>query len=354
MKNKQQKKCASGKFKRLNYFHGMLLTEEDLRVEQYYFREKMKLHNRLHGYGIVWGLGLKENCIRIEGEAVKKIFIEPGFALDCAGNEIVVCHPYLVPIDEKIEELCQGCEPLSKENTETKLFIAIKYCECKSEPQWQYASQCTEDELHPEMSRICEGYCVQVLEENEIPECCKNIHGDSCCEHSKQDCPGLAGCCEEEHVVILGCFLIPAENRYCTQDRSQRNFTEENIDPCCKPRRVCTPCLEQSSQWERQKQTLVHEACLASGWIDFSGVVGKSVCDAERYLADSGLTVGNTRSIQGQDPKQLMEAVAIAVSCAQAGTAIDLITDKYERCVLFALCTDNRESRDEESGEASQ
>ena len=359
MNNKQQKKCTSGKFKRLNYYHGMLLDEEDLRVEQYYFREKMKLHNRLHGYGVVWGLELKPRCIEVDGKSVEKIFIEPGFALDCAGNEIVVCYPHLVPLDEKIEELCQGCKPLEKD---TKLFIAIEYCEWKSEPQPQYTSQCAEDELHPEMSRFCEGYSIKVLEEADVPDCCKNTNGDRCCQQPKQNCPGLAGCCEEEHVIILGCFVLgskeksdedPKEDgkdeskenlneKYCGRERSESNFTAENIDPCCNPRRVCIPCLEPSSQWERQKQILIHETCLASeDWIDFSGVVGKSVCDAKNYLSDIGLTVGNTRSIQGQNPKQLREEVANAVSCARAETAIDLITDSNNKCVLFALCTDS-------------
>jgi hypothetical protein len=336
MSNKQQKKCSSGKFKRLNYYHGMLLTEQDLQVEQNYFREKMKLHNRLHGYGVVWGLELKAKCIEIEGKSVEKIFIEPGFALDCAGNEIVVCYPHLVPLDEKIEELCQGCKPWQEG---TKLVIVIKYCECKSEPQPQYTSQCAEDELHPEMSRICEGYCVQVLEEKDVPDCCKNIHDNQCCQPPKQDCPGLAGCCEDEHVLVLGCFKLPPQE-ICKKERCERNFSAENIDPCCSPRRVCTPCLEPSSQWERQKQVLVREACLVSeDWIDFSEVIGKSVPEARSYLNQIGLNMGYTRSIQGQNPKQLMQEVANAVSCARREAVIDLITDK-NGCVLFALCRD--------------
>ena len=58
-------KCTSGKFKRMNYFHGMLLTEEDFVDEQTYLREKLKLHNRIHGAGVIWGLRLINDCIEV-------------------------------------------------------------------------------------------------------------------------------------------------------------------------------------------------------------------------------------------------------------------------------------------------
>jgi hypothetical protein len=44
-------------FDRLQYFYGQLLGASDFQAEQSYFREKLKLHNRcLHGYGVVCGL----------------------------------------------------------------------------------------------------------------------------------------------------------------------------------------------------------------------------------------------------------------------------------------------------------
>ena len=70
-------------FKRPNFFNGKLITPEDLALEQQYFREKFKLHNRsLHGFGIVSGLNVALDS--------GKITVEPGLALDCEGNELVV------------------------------------------------------------------------------------------------------------------------------------------------------------------------------------------------------------------------------------------------------------------------
>ena len=59
------------------------MTAADLELEQQYFREKLKRHNRsLHGFGVVGGLEVSIN----DG----KIHLSPGLALDCQGNEIVV------------------------------------------------------------------------------------------------------------------------------------------------------------------------------------------------------------------------------------------------------------------------
>lgn len=69
--------------KRPHFFNGRLLSAEDFALEQQYHREKSKLHNRsLHGFGIVSGLKVTVSA--------GQIVVEPGLALDCAGNELVV------------------------------------------------------------------------------------------------------------------------------------------------------------------------------------------------------------------------------------------------------------------------
>ena len=75
--------AESESLKRLRFFTGQLLTEESFELEQKYFREKLKRHNRaLHGFGIVSGL-------KVIVEA-GQIIVEPGLALDCQGNELVI------------------------------------------------------------------------------------------------------------------------------------------------------------------------------------------------------------------------------------------------------------------------
>lgn len=69
--------------KRPHFFSGKLLTAEDLELEQQCFREKLKRHNRtLHGFGIVSGLKVSVSS--------GQIVVEPGLALDCEGNELLI------------------------------------------------------------------------------------------------------------------------------------------------------------------------------------------------------------------------------------------------------------------------
>ena len=73
---------------RTRYFTGQLLGEADLAQEQLYFREKLRRHNRmLHGWGIVSGLDVRA------GPADGELTVEPGYALDRYGDEIVVRTP---------------------------------------------------------------------------------------------------------------------------------------------------------------------------------------------------------------------------------------------------------------------
>jgi hypothetical protein len=69
--------------KRLRFFTGQVLTAESLELEQKYFREKQKRHNRtLHGFGIVSGLKVIVDA--------GQIIVGPGLALDCEGNELLM------------------------------------------------------------------------------------------------------------------------------------------------------------------------------------------------------------------------------------------------------------------------
>ena len=80
-------------FRRNNYFNGRVLTAADLELEQNYFREKQRLHNRtLHGFGIVSGLEISRRR--------DKLVITRGLALDCEGNEIVVAESQSLPLPQ--------------------------------------------------------------------------------------------------------------------------------------------------------------------------------------------------------------------------------------------------------------
>lgn len=68
---------------RINFFHGRLLSADDLAHEQQQARARQWLHNRLlHGHGVVTGLE-----VTVVGDHVE---VAPGVALDPLGREIVL------------------------------------------------------------------------------------------------------------------------------------------------------------------------------------------------------------------------------------------------------------------------
>ena len=67
---------------RLRYFEGQLLSPSDLEAEQQYHRDMRYLHNRLHGFGVVWGLDVDVSRGRVQ--------VSPGLGIDSLGREIVV------------------------------------------------------------------------------------------------------------------------------------------------------------------------------------------------------------------------------------------------------------------------
>jgi hypothetical protein len=159
--------CDYNNFKRTRYFHGMLMTDRDFREEQIYHNEKRKLLNRmLHGWGIVCGLDIK-------WEAGKNLIsIEPGVALDCHGNEIVVCEPYELDLGPatclgikppKKPLTPQDCADMERADTPNMFYIAMRYNEVPTDPVPVYAPAGGCDEKVCDYSRTREGFCVDVF-----------------------------------------------------------------------------------------------------------------------------------------------------------------------------------------------
>jgi hypothetical protein len=80
--------CEVPQLARNHYFTGKLLVERDFTDEQRYLIGKDRRHNqRLHGWGTVCGLRVREhedcNCRETY------LIVEPGTAVDCCGREIL-------------------------------------------------------------------------------------------------------------------------------------------------------------------------------------------------------------------------------------------------------------------------
>jgi hypothetical protein len=119
---------------RPRFFSGQFLTDQDLEAAQHYVIEKNRLHNRyLVGQGVVCGMTVR--CAPCSTEAV---VIEPGYAIDCCGYDIVICEETQFNVIEHLEacrhqEAPNCVERISRssfcEKEETKHCLVIYYDE---------------------------------------------------------------------------------------------------------------------------------------------------------------------------------------------------------------------------------
>lgn len=133
---------------RPKFFNGQLLTDVDLKAGLDYVIEKNKLHNRhLHGWGVVCGLKVKcYPCCEGHGSS-GKVVVEPGHAIDCCGNDIVVCEETDYDVVKKINEMikkkkaqaspCENgtvIEETECPDQEEKYYLTLSYKEEDAKP----------------------------------------------------------------------------------------------------------------------------------------------------------------------------------------------------------------------------
>jgi len=198
----QDKHCEYNNFKRARYFHGMLMTDRDFREEQIYHNEKRKLLNSmLHGWGVVCGLEVKPT-----DPVGPNIIVEPGMALDCHGNEIVICEKQTIDLAEKFcqstkakyeEDICAEYRQIIREPA--TLYVVIKYHENPTDPVPVYAPGGDCEEKTCDYSRTREGFCLEVWDHPPATPPLKTIDsGEACTE--PYPCPS---CCPDPHYILL-------------------------------------------------------------------------------------------------------------------------------------------------------
>ena len=121
------------KFVRPRYFEGMILSAEDFQTEQEYHCNKRRMHNRcLHGSRVACGLEIELQR--------NMVYIEPGVALDCQGNEIVISEPVKISLPSR----------------KRGFFLTLAYAETATHPRPGFSLD--RDFEKQEFSRIQESY----------------------------------------------------------------------------------------------------------------------------------------------------------------------------------------------------
>ncbi|HEX8674015.1 MAG TPA: hypothetical protein VF710_19105 [Longimicrobium sp.] len=81
-------RCGIPCLERPVYSAGQLLTADALRLGQRYLEERFALRRYVDGVGVVCGLH-----VRCDPERPGWVVVEPGYAVDCCGRDIVLCEP---------------------------------------------------------------------------------------------------------------------------------------------------------------------------------------------------------------------------------------------------------------------
>ncbi|MCP4898068.1 MAG: hypothetical protein GY906_13940 [bacterium] len=188
--------CEPQNITRPRFFAGQLLTEDDLQLLADYVVHKSRLHNRhLHGSGVVCGLLV--TCHPCGGG---KVLVEPGYALDCCGNDILVPCPKELDINDMVRRLrieklggydcgdpCEDhdmtdaprpgmlaneerAEDVKPTNPSRRYCLYLNYCENLTEPVAPYVTEEPCGQLPCEPTRVEEGFRFELRCPSEEPE----------------------------------------------------------------------------------------------------------------------------------------------------------------------------------------
>jgi hypothetical protein len=160
--------CCSEPIERMRYFPRQLLTADDMRAEQEYFREKARRHNRyLHGWGVVCGCTVEV----VTASKTPQVRVCPGYAVGPQGDEI--CIDRCIDVDLKTgapDQPCSvrwPCPPVGEVPTvndgRATVYIAARYAECFSRPVRVHPAGCGCDETGCEYSRVRDSFEIKVL-----------------------------------------------------------------------------------------------------------------------------------------------------------------------------------------------
>jgi hypothetical protein len=151
--------CKARALVRNHYFTGKLLVERDFTDEQWFFREKIRLHHqRLHGTGVVCGLEIRQypnaNC------QDRLVILRPGSAVDCCGHDILVAHEETFDITSipAVNALIQAQDAKAH-----VLEFCLSWRECPTEEIPVLYDECGCDDTQCAPNRILESFSLDVI-----------------------------------------------------------------------------------------------------------------------------------------------------------------------------------------------
>jgi hypothetical protein len=178
--------CDSSIAELPRYYPRQMITPDDLTLEQDYFRDRMRRHNRLlHGWGVVCGSLVcpvpNPNATGSDDLYLPwQVQIESGYVLGPYGDEIILDCKRTVDLrtsgvtgvtgEPCLDAPDPWCSQVFTNPTKNGiLYIAVKYKQSMTRPVRVQPAGCGCDDSSCEYSRWCDGYEIGVLQE--CPPC---------------------------------------------------------------------------------------------------------------------------------------------------------------------------------------
>lgn len=232
--------CNEGLLVQPHFFAGQLLTDDDLQALTNYVVTKHRLHNRfVVGSGVSCGLALTcHPC----GQG--KVIVQPGYAIDCCGNDIwVPCSVELdinaMVRDLKFKQLGHDCgDPCAKDpkNGQEKTrkdcdeptdryCLYLRYCEQPTDPIAPY-NQDESCNTTCQPSRLREGYNFELRcpEEEDCPP--SVLDRIRCCIGDLEEAEKQSGDFERSQLHLQR----TSQGLQAIKEGKKAKFTEEDIN----------------------------------------------------------------------------------------------------------------------------
>lgn len=162
------------------FFCGQLLTDQDLAAIVTWAEDKFRLNRFRDGWGVACGLD-----VRCDHNNPGHIIVDPGYAIDCCGNDIIVCEPASIDLSDAC---CPEKDPCEKLEEVDDGYGRFRKADVVQRLQEEFVAKSKLDRSRSEERRLYVDIYLNYAEKGTqaVANLQKNgCHHDHTCEHTR-------------------------------------------------------------------------------------------------------------------------------------------------------------------------